>query len=128
MTIEKKIEPEADLWHEFKEGIMYVYGTKEEETHCQKSRLEFGRLRGGFRHRGYPHHPYLVSLEDLKKLQQYTFPWSFKQINDYTTARRTITGGLQVMRTKSTQKMFSDTATFSREEYKTIKQILKLYF
>jgi hypothetical protein len=124
MTIEKKIEPEDDLFYEFREGIMHVFAEKKENR--TKSRLEFGGPKEVWGiHKEYP---YLVFLEDLKKLQQYTFPWRFKEINDYTVARRTITGGLQVMRTKRTQKMFSDTATFSREEYQTIKQILELYF
>ncbi|MFH1331669.1 MAG: hypothetical protein ABIH63_00085 [archaeon] len=63
-------------------------------------------------------------LEDLRKLEQYTFPWRFKRINDYTMARRTLSLGLQVMRTSHLQRIFTDTATFSRKEYKTIEQYL----
>lgn len=123
MTIENKVKPEDDLYYEFKEGVLYVFADPEEKY--PKNRLEFGRFIGeGFKLEGYA---YLVFLEDLKKLNQYIFPLRFKQVNDYTMARRTLGLGLQVMRTKHKQSMFTDTAKFSRKEYKTIEQVVKLY-
>jgi hypothetical protein len=108
---------------EFKEGLLRIL---EEEDPSRnrldtfKSRLEFGKSKTGFQ-LGYP---YIVFLEELKKIQQYTFPWRFKRINDYTMARRTLGLGLQVMRTEHKQKVFTDTATFSRKEYRTIEQYI----
>ncbi|MFH1211117.1 MAG: hypothetical protein V1645_04355 [archaeon] len=109
-----KTEPNAIA---FGEGLLRIL---EEKDSPIKSRLEFGKSKTGSQ-LGYP---YIVFLEDLRKLKQYTFPWRFKRINDYTMARRTLSLGLQVMRTAGTQKIFRDTATFSRKEYRTIEGYL----
>ncbi len=107
----------------FEQGLLRILEEKDpskSRLDTFKSRLEFGKSKTGSQ-LGYP---YIVFLEDLRKLKQYTFPWRFKKINDYTMARRTLGLGLQVMRTSSVQKIFRDTATFSRKEYKTIEQYL----
>ncbi|MEM4244632.1 MAG: hypothetical protein QW404_00610 [Candidatus Nanoarchaeia archaeon] len=116
-----KVKPNYYEIIEFKEGLLRILGEEEEKIHNLKSGLEYGKPKTGVE---VVSHPYLVYLEDLKKLKQYIFPWRFKRINEFTMARRTLTLGLQVMRTSHEQKTFSDTATFSRKEYKIIKQYL----
>ncbi len=117
----KKIEPCDYVVILFKEGLLRILSKEEEKVQNLKSRLEYGVPKEKIK---VDSHPYIVFLEDLKILNNYLFPWRFKRVNEFTMARRTLGGGLQVMRTSHTQKIFSDTATFSREEYKIIKQYL----
>lgn len=121
MSEKPKIKPDDYEIIEFKEGLLRILGEGEEKTHNIKSRLEFGKPKTGTTLESYP---YLVFLEDLKTLNQHIFPWRFKRVNEYTMARRTLRLGLQVIRTAHEQKIFSDTATFSRKEYKIIKQYI----
>jgi hypothetical protein len=118
MNAEPKIKPDTYEILEFKEGLLRIL--EESNVPNFKSRLEFGKSKTGYQ-QGYA---YLVYLEDLKNLKQYTFPWRFKRVNDYTMVRRTLSLGLQVMRTKAMQSVFTDTATFSRREYHLMRKYI----
>ncbi|RLG16148.1 hypothetical protein DRN69_01545 [Candidatus Pacearchaeota archaeon] len=81
---------------------------------------------------GYDEHPYLVFLEDLKKIM-YSTPLIYIRyvpIDNTAKAKRTLTGGLKIKRIVSGLSMYEQqeevkpTSTFSREEYKKIRQFL----
>jgi len=119
--METKIKPNDHILRYFNQGTLRVLGEEEEKVHGIKSRLEYGYTTD---EPLVEFHPYLVFLEDLKKIKQYIFPLRFKNIDQHTMARRTLRMRLQVMRAQSKHEKLKDVATFSRREWKTIEQYL----
>lgn len=121
MEKELKLKPHDYIIRYFNEGTLRILGEEEEKIHRIKSRLEYGYTTDEPLVEFYP---YLIFLEDLKKIKQYIFPLRFKKVDDYTMVRRTIKMGLQIMRAQSKHEKLKDVATFSRREWKTIEQYL----
>jgi hypothetical protein len=123
MSLGDKLKPEENLWFTFKEGLLHVLGEKEVEIHNQDCRLYYGNSKE-FAHIE-ENFQYNLPLADLKKIKEYIFLWKFKYINQFTQAKRTLRFGLKIRRVKNDiSKYFSDTATFSRKEFKIIKRYL----
>ena len=66
---------------------------------------------------------YLVKLEDLRKAE---LSLEYQRINISTEARRTIFGGLQLMKNEVTPRLKDVTieANFSRKDYEIIKKYI----
>ena len=109
----------------FKQGELFV-PDEEGRKIGEKAFLSYGRGISG-----YDEHPYLVFLEDLKKIM-YRGPLiyiRYVQIDNTAKAKRTLTGGLKIKRIGGSglsvyeqQEGVKPTSTFSRKEYKKIRQ------
>ncbi|MBS3053574.1 MAG: hypothetical protein J4469_03655 [Candidatus Aenigmarchaeota archaeon] len=123
------VKPAEFAYTPFKEGFLVGYGKDEEEMH-EGSKLYYGKGEKVVVVRNeltepLETFPYVLFLKDLKKLEDSRFPWPYHELNGQTAARRTLTGGLRLRR-KSGQLIngFRRTATFSRQDYKTIRRFL----
>lgn len=128
------LKPEDNIWVHFEEATLHVLGEKEEEIHRERSSIHYGMPKKdkvaivGTVESKIGYKPYLLFLEDLKgKVGSWICSLKFREINKMTEVRRTITGGLQIRRKSYNgyRKYYTDTATLSREEYKTLAQYLR---
>src|SRR3989344_2825212 len=109
------VKPKDNIQINFVEGSLNVLGEKEIEARGDGNRLHYGMKYGTFDSLG--EYVNFVPLESLTRLRRFQF--EYKEIDEHTEAKRTLTGGLQVRRKGSILN-----STFSRKEFRTIEQYL----
>jgi hypothetical protein len=121
MGVEKIIlNPWEFVWIDFIEGQLNVLGSEEQRIHGRPSRVYYGKNLSPYASLDpLEEFPYILPLQDLRKLGRY---FGFREINEHTEARKTLSGGLQLRRKRYCFEGFSDTATFSADEYRIIQQ------
>jgi hypothetical protein len=120
--MDTKLGPYEEIAVEFDEGYLQIFGSQLAKQIGMPNRLSYGRWKGEGPRKEF--FPYIVPLEDLKKLKQY-HNTIFRVINPYTMARRTSDGGLELMRTCSRKtETFKGIAKLSKWEYQTIEAFL----
>lgn len=111
----------------FKEGLLHIV-EQEASMHGERSRILYGRLEDYTSSDGesirLQQFAYILPLEDLKKIKKFGFLKGYVTLNDYTKARRTITGGLEIKRVRNYIERLISQAHFSRGEWKTIEKYL----
>ncbi|MFH1211121.1 MAG: hypothetical protein V1645_04375 [archaeon] len=112
MSIETRIK--------LKEGLLWI---DEKSTHERGNHIIYGRCKLS----GTNYYHYTLLLSDLKKLENFRFPWIFRDVDGHNYARITLSSGLQLVRKKEYAKKtrnITKKATFSKEEYEIIRQYL----
>ncbi len=107
-------------------SILFIPDKEEREAHGKKPFIQYGWAET----EDYSWvRPYIVNLEDLEKVPEFKLRnviinkllGEYTDLNHYTKARRTISGGLEIKnRTPYERSIF--TAEFSRNEYNLIKE------
>ena len=112
-------QPSFGGWTHLGNGIVNFLSPEESQIHQRESRLYYGKDERGVYWKDFP---YLVSLGDLRMLEDVRFPFTYHDIDQHTQARRTFTGGLKVRRKSNLTPGFTRTATLSRADYEFIGQ------
>ena len=117
--------PENRIIH-IGENILFIPDEEEIRVHGKKAHIECG-----WAETEYPSwvRPYLINLGDLEKVPEFKLKTAiinqifggYTELNDYTKARRTIGGGLEISHRNPYKEIIS-TAEVSKEEYHRIKQ------
>jgi len=115
-----EVKPEDNIRINFVEGSLNVLGEKEIEVRGDGNRLHYGMKHYGMKYGTFDslaEYVNFVPLESLTRLRRFQF--EYKEIDEHTEARRTLTGRLQIRRKGSILN-----STFSRKEFRTIEQYL----
>lgn len=109
---------------QFRQGLLNIVDQEELIAHGARSTLFYGRTE--CMHENYwPQGLYILPLEHLKKIKNVGFfAWGYVPLNEYTTAKRTITGGLKIRRVNNYSRRSIREAKFSRKEWQTIEKYL----
>ena len=120
MSLENKtkIDPEDNFWIIFSNAELNILGEKESINHGRKSQLYYG----GTRKQPYP---YILPLDDLKKVREFKSIPDYKELNEFTEARKTLDGKLAIRRKNSCCcHGCHNTALLSWNEYKKLEKYL----